>query len=79
MASVYKKVKNDSGEEKMEEGGFILVLQRRWICELTCGGGKEQGRLSRSVRTEGEDQQMLVGFWGGHKMNRSQERRKDWA
>lgn len=53
---MYEKVKNDGGEEKMEEGRFILVQQRRWICELTCGGGKEQGRLSRFVKTEGKDQ-----------------------
>lgn len=52
---MYKKVKSDSGEEKTEEGRFILVQQRRWICELTCGGRKEDGRLSRFVRTEGKD------------------------
>lgn len=58
---MYKKVKSDSGEEKTEEGRFILVQQRRWICELTCGGRKEDGRLSRFVRTEGKDQKMVVG------------------
>lgn len=46
---MHKKVKTDGGEEKVEEGRFILVQERRWICELRCGGGKEQGELLRFV------------------------------
>lgn len=62
--SCIQEVKNDGDEGEMEEGRFILVQERTWICELTCGGGKEEGRLSRFVRTKGKDQKMLLGTAG---------------
>lgn len=46
-APVYKKVKNYSSKKKIEKWRFILVQKKRCICNLTCEGGKEQGRLSK--------------------------------